>query len=277
MMWDDHDIFDGWGSHSQALQNCAVFRSVWAAAREQFALFQLAALPERLPDGFGDPNGGHFGWVFQVNDVGIIAPDLRSERTRYRVMGELGWRWFEKALERLSACKQVFLVSSVPVVNLDLSLLERLVAPLPPGRHFYQDDLRDQWRSYQHRAEWQRLVTRLLDFSQRTKTRVTILSGEIHLGALGVVTCAETQIYQLTASGIVHHPPPQLLACLFHVFSRGSRTVSKETSLRMLPLPSFERRYLAARHWLSLDYTATSLQACWHVENSAKVAKLSLA
>lgn len=277
MMWDDHDIFDGWGSHSQALQNCAVFRSVWAAAREQFALFQLAALPEALPNGFGDPHGGHFGWAFQVNHVGIIAPDLRSERTRYRVMGEMGWHWFETALERLSACRQVFLVSSVPVVNLDLSFVERLVAPLPPGRHFYQDDLRDQWRSYQHREEWQRLVTHLLSFSQRTKTRITILSGEIHLGALGVIECADTQIFQLTASGIVHHPPPRLLACLFDVFSRGNCAIGKEINLRMLPLPGFGRRYLAARHWLSLDYKATSLQACWHVENSPKIAKLSLA
>jgi hypothetical protein len=277
MMWDDHDIFDGWGSHSYALQNCSVFRSVGAAAREQFALFQLAALPEELPTGFGDPQGSHFGWAFQVNDVGIIAPDLRSERTRQRVMGEVGWHWFEAALERLSACQQVFLVSSVPVINLDLSLVERLVAPLPPGRHFYQDDLRDQWRSYQHRREWRRLVNHLLDFSQRTQTRVTILSGEIHLAALGVLKHAETQIYQLTASGIVHHPPPRLLASLFDVFSRGSRTVSKEVSLRMLPLPGFGCRYLAARNWLSLDHTGNSLQAHWHVEESSKIARLSLA
>lgn len=266
MMWDDHDIFDGWGSHSHAFQNCSVFRSVWAAAREQFVLFQLAALPEALPDGFGDPNGSHFGWAFQVNDVGIIAPDLRSERTRHQVMGEVGRCWFERALERLSVCQQVFIVSSVPVVNLDLSLLERLVAPLPPGRHFYQDDLRDQWRSYQHREEWQRLVTCLLDFSQRTQTRVTILSGEIHLGALGVLECAETQIYQLTASGIVHHPPPQLLAYLFDFFSRGNSNLREGISLRMLPMPGFGRRYLAARNWLSLDHAGDLLQAHWHAE-----------
>lgn len=275
MMWDDHDIFDGWGSHSDALQNCSVFRSVWAAAREQFALFQLAALPERLPKGFGDSDGSHFGWAYQINDVGIIAPDLRSERTRHRVMGEVGWRWFETALDQLSACQQVFLVSSVPVVNLDLSLLERLVAPLPPGRHFYQDDFRDQWRSYQHREEWQRLVTRLLNFSQRTQTRVTILSGEIHLGALGVVECAKTQIFQLTASGIVHHPPPQLLAYLFDFFSRGNSVLSQEISLRMLPMPGLGRRYLAARNWLSLDHTGNSLQAHWHVEGSPAI-KFSL-
>src|ERR671910_912597 len=42
MMWDDHDIFDGWGSHDPEWQACATFRGIYAAAREQFALFQLA-------------------------------------------------------------------------------------------------------------------------------------------------------------------------------------------------------------------------------------------
>ena len=65
MMWDDHDVFDGWGSWPPARQNCPVFRGVAAAARDAFALFQLAAQPDDLPEGFADRQGGHFGCAWE--------------------------------------------------------------------------------------------------------------------------------------------------------------------------------------------------------------------
>lgn len=266
MMWDDHDIFDGWGSHPDALQRCAVFASVWKVAREQFALFQLASTLDELPTMVANAEGEHFGWAFAINTTGFIAPDLRSQRSRCQVMGETGWRWMTEALRRLGRCRQVFFVSTVPVINLNLSWLERLVAPLPAGRHLYQDDFRDQWRSYQHRQEWRRLVMHLLEFSRQTQTRVTILSGEIHLGAAGIVEQDDTQIFQLTSSGVVHDPPPRLLARVFDLLSQGSAVVSDGARMRMLPLPHLGRRYLDARNWLSLDYTGDALQVCWHSE-----------
>ncbi len=265
MMWDDHDIFDGWGSHSPDLQHCPVFLGLGAIAREHFALFQLAASPNALPAGFGDPAGGHFGWSFTMGGIGILAPDLRSERTRHQVLSESSWLWLNEALEALGHCRRVFLVSTVPVLNVDLSPLERMVAFLPAGRHLYQDDFRDQWRSYGHRQEWQRLLACLLDFSQRTQTPVTILSGEIHLGAAGFVERDSTRIYQLISSGIVHHAPPQLMASCFDLLGRGTRRVAPGTQLRMLPLPGLGQRYLAARNWLALECPAASaLQAQWH-------------
>jgi len=32
MMWDDHDIFDGWGSFPEDLQGCEVFQAIFQAA-----------------------------------------------------------------------------------------------------------------------------------------------------------------------------------------------------------------------------------------------------
>ncbi|HET7413810.1 MAG TPA: alkaline phosphatase D family protein, partial [Pararhizobium sp.] len=78
MMWDDHDIFDGWGSYATGWEQCDVFQGIYAAAREHFSLFQLAAKPDDLPDGFSDPHGGQFGWAYRIGDIGILAPDLRS-------------------------------------------------------------------------------------------------------------------------------------------------------------------------------------------------------
>lgn len=266
MMWDDHDVFDGWGSHGPDLQCCPVFLGVWRAARTYFALFQLAARPGDLPAGCGDPQGAHFGWCHDLGDWGLIAPDLRSERTRNRVLGELGWNWFEAALESLAGCRRVLMVSTVPLINLDLSPLERL-SLLLPGQRFYQDDFRDQWRSFRHRAEWRRMLGHLLDFSERSGAAVTVLSGEIHLGALGLAERGATRIHQLTASGIVHPPPPGGVVRVYEWLSRGSALVEPGCRVRMLPLPGFGRRYLNARNWLSLDCRADGgAEAVWRAE-----------
>ena len=40
MMWDDHDIFDGWGSYNPETQNCAVYEGIFDIARNHFAVFQ---------------------------------------------------------------------------------------------------------------------------------------------------------------------------------------------------------------------------------------------
>ena len=52
--WDDHDIFDGWGSWPEDRQDCPVFRGLIEVAREHFALFQLGAVPGSLPEPFPD-------------------------------------------------------------------------------------------------------------------------------------------------------------------------------------------------------------------------------
>jgi hypothetical protein len=176
MMWDDHDIFDGWGSWPPALQACPVYQSLWKSARDHFALFQQGSRPDQSPTGIGDPDGSHFGWAFKLGTIGIIAPDLRSNRTRRRMMDDVSWRWFETALTNLADCRHVLVVSTVPVANIDLSWIERILFWLPKQSYF-QDDLRDQWQSYAHREEWRRLLQVLFDFSAQHQIRLSILSG----------------------------------------------------------------------------------------------------
>jgi hypothetical protein len=94
----------------------------------------------------------------------------------------------------------------MPLVNPHLVALERFF-DLMPGHQTWQDDLVDQWPSAAHWNEWTGLLRELVAFSASTGTRVTSVSGEIRLGALGVIASGATEIYQLTSSGIVHPPP----------------------------------------------------------------------
>jgi hypothetical protein len=277
MMWDDHDIFDGWGSYPKALQCCPVHRGIWSAARDHFALFQLGARPDRLPAGVGDPTGSHFGWAFAMGGMGVIAPDLRSDRTQTQVMSDAGWRWLEQALHGLRGCHHVLFVSTVPVVHVALRPLERFLFWIP-RQQLYQDDLRDQWQSYAHQVEWRRLVQMLLDFSEQTRTAVTLLSGEIHLGAFGCIERGRTRLYQLISSGIVHPAPPTLVARLLHWLSRRPHALTDDICMRMLSLPQINSRYLAARNWLSIASSSDApLDVKWHVEGMPEGLPITIA
>ncbi len=276
MMWDDHDILDGWGSYSEEWQNCPVLQGIWSAAREHFSLFQLGAQPHDLPEGFAARGGEHFGWVYRVGEIGLIAPDLRSERNRSRIMGQAGWQAFTAALDGLAGCRHVLLISTVPLVNAHLTPMERLFA-LIPGHQSWQDDLIDQWVSLAHWEEWARVLSALLTFSAKTGARVTSLSGEIHLGALGVIEGAGARIHQLTSSGIVHPPPPALVTKVLEVTSRGEFQVTPDIRAKLLPLPGSSRRYLRARNWLELNLpTSGGLSANWHPEGSGNPIRLSI-
>jgi len=276
MMWDDHDIFDGWGSWAPKWQQCPVFQGMWTAAREHFALFQLGARPDALPAGFSDRGGGHFGWAYRIGDVGIVAPDLRSERSRNRVMGDAGWNSFTAALEGVKGCRHVLLLSSMPLVTCDLRALERLFNFLP-GHQTWQDDLVDQWPSRAHGVEWTRLLRALAAFSKATGACVTSLSGEVHLGALGLIESRGTRIYQLISSGIVHPPPPAMAVKVLEWIGARRTPLAPDLTARLLPLPGHDRRFLRARNWLELEVSpGDGLTATWHSEGRGAPIRLSI-
>lgn len=240
-MWDDHDIFDGWGSWPEERQACPVFQGLGRAARRYFALFQLAARPDRLPEGFGDPAGGHFGCAFRAGPLGIVVPDLRSERSRRRIMGEAGWRDFAAALAGMAGCRHVLAMSSVPLTDVELPWPERVLVALP-GHSDLEDDLRDQWQSLAHRGEWRRMLA-------------------------GLVEGRGVRVFELTSSGIVHPPPPGPVAAAYEWLSRRATVLGPDLRVRRLVIPGHGKHYLRARNWLSLELAADGRhEAAWHAE-----------
>lgn len=122
MMWDDHDIFDGWGSYSGEMQASPLFQTLFRHARRAFWVFQmqhaledLPALEDDTPAGFirrdpvfkvehrpgllardplalpllaGQPG---FTCAYEIGPVALIAADLRTERSRHQVLGPATW------------------------------------------------------------------------------------------------------------------------------------------------------------------------------------------
>ena len=273
-MWDDHDIADGWGSYPDQALDAPIGRCIFAAARESFLLFQLAAAPGELPEFCPDRTGASLTWSVRLAGLQLVAPDLRSERRQTRVMGESGWRALKTALGEAEAGR-VLLLSSVPAIGPRLSLLERVMY-LTPWKEEYQDDLNDQWQSIRHRDEWRRFLRDVVALLERGDVRVTFLSGEIHLATRGTIETATGELHQLVASGIAHPPPGRTPARFLGALANLSASPLPGRRMRLWPLPGREAIYTPERNYLVLTRSSGQWSAVWELENSGPTPPLPI-
>jgi PhoD related phosphatase len=265
-MWDDHDIADGWGSYPDPVLDSEVGRCIFSAARESFLFFQLAAAPGELPDFCPDGTGENLTWSVGLPGFQLVAPDLRSERRRFRVMGERGWNAFRTALSG-SRGSRVLLLSSVPAIGPRLSILERFMYQTP-WKEEYQDDLNDQWQSIRHRAEWRKFLREVIELHEHDGTRVTFLSGEIHLATRGTVETATGELHQLVASGIAHPPPGRMRSRVLGAFANLAESPLAGYRMRLRPLPGQRAIYTPERNYLVLNRSSGQWSAVWELEHS---------
>ncbi|RCK53932.1 hypothetical protein TH25_00745 [Thalassospira profundimaris] len=269
MMWDDHDIFDGWGSHPGGFQQMDVPRGLFQAARYAFMLMQLCIAPDgtEMPGGVYDRTAHSFGWRYDYPGFTVIAPDLRSERRRDAVMGETGWQVMEKMLAHIPDGNRILLMSSVPVIGPRLSVVEKMLGIMPQAQK-YEDDLRDQWQSRAHRREWCRFLELVEAVANENDHDITLLSGEIHLATRGTFDVRSRVIHQLVASGIAHQAPPGLFArCLGFLAWLGENPLPGRPT-RLRPLPGQNSVYVAERNYLLLTRQKSLWRANWRLEQS---------
>lgn len=267
MIWDDHDIVDGWGSHPAWRLDSPIGRGVFRAARAFCCAFQHGCGPDETPPTGLDPSGASLTWQADFPGFSVLAPDLRGERRPDRVMGPAGWQAFETGLSA-TAPPRLFVISSVPALGPRLSLVERLVPWLPPLAD-YADDLRDQWQSHAHRAEWQRLLRALSD-QVASGRATTVLSGEIHLATRADMTVpaggSAATLHQLVASGIAHPVPPAAFATGLGWLARLGEDPLPDQPIRIRPLPGRRDIYTADRNFLVLTRRDDRWSAVWETE-----------
>ncbi len=271
MMWDDHDIYDGWGSQPPAIIDSPVGRGLFDVARRCFLAFQRGLSPD-------EPcwrDASTLSWAASFPDFEVVAPDLRSERRPDRVLGPDGWRWLEARLAMPAPGGRRLMVSSVPLLGPRLSLLERAI-PFVPRLARYEDDLRDQWQSRAHRDEWIR-VLRAIDASAVDGTETTVLSGEIHLATRAEMPLSGGRtLHQLVASGIAHPEPPAAFAHGLGLLARLGEDPLPGQPVRMRPVPGQRGTYLAERNYLVLERTAGAWHASWECERSGRSPALAV-
>ena len=237
-------------------------------------LFQHATVEGDLPQRFTDPQGLHLGWQVTAPDLVVLAPDLRSERTRRQVMGRGGWDMMERAADAAHPGRTL-LVSTVPLLGPRLSVFEALMVAIPKMQK-YEDDLRDQWQSRAHRAEWRRML-RLVSRLATGDGAVTALSGEIHLATRATMDLgAGRTLHQLVASGISHPAPPQAWARTLGAVASMGESPLKGQPIAIRRIPGQKGRYVAERNYLVLTRTGGQWQAEWEFETAGRSPALPL-
>ena len=267
MMWDDHDIFDGWGSRPEAEHQCQVYRGLFAVARRQFSLFQMGAAIRDPMECVWGAGIGTFTQGFRIGEIGMLVLDLRSERTRTEVLGEGSWKELPGWLAKFHGCRHLVVSAAVPPAFVGLGWLEKAVRTLHGAGGHAEDDLRDQWRSPAHRDEWLKLLRTLADFSLRYRCRVTLLSGEVHLGAAAVIRGGGVEMWQLITAGMVHPPLNTLTTWLLRRLVRSPERVSDDFVLEFPRYAETHDRFVRARSFLSLGFDRQNhLIARWYSE-----------
>jgi PhoD related phosphatase len=278
MMWDDHDIFDGWGSYSDEEQASPIFQAIFEAARSAFCLFQLQSDP-RAVTWPALPGQAAFNALLRIGAFGLLILDLRSERAQSQVMSANAWARVFEALDQQQGLQHLLVMASIPVIHPDTAFIERALDVIP-GRQDLEDDLHDQWSSYNHKTERLRLIHRLLDFADATGTRVTLLSGDVHVAALGVVTSDRRpvrQVYanvinQLTSSPIVHPPAPTVVRYFLEQVGKLTQELDRGVRAEMQTFPGTGYRFIGARNWLALEFDDRGrIWANWHIEDEPDV------
>lgn len=280
--WDDHDILDGWGSHRSAIQDSPAYRDVFAAAREAFCAMQLGGgrggrrPPLLAPT--GDRPEGHFLQAVTLHatdqELELVLLDLRNDRTGDRVLSDAQWDGLKTVLARAEAApagpgRHLLVISAVPVVYLRFKAVSWILRNVVPGVQEVEDDLLDQWEHPAHLGERARLLMGLLRHQAAAQRRVTLLSGDVHAGALGRIESSRPEhraatgieparIHQLTSSGIVHPSPNGWQRWFLELLgAEGCNEVTSGVTTDMLPLDSRTER-LWSRNFLLLDVEPAS-------------------
>ena len=202
MIWDDHEIANGWGSEKKHSRD-GKYQEIFDIACQVYNEFQHS----HNPDSFSK---GEYHFAFNYGPVAFMFMDLRGHRdiTLFNpkrpedsspLVGEDQWddftSWINSKVVKES--KILFVITSVPVCH-----LSRKFGSL--GK--LKNDIADQWSASHNKFERRRLLKMLYNWSGDTNKPVFILGGDVHVGTIANITEKNKTIYQITSSPITNTP-----------------------------------------------------------------------
>ena len=223
MMWDDHELGDGWGSYYKnskrdlydilpELENDEftledgkeILGRMERAGKQAYREYQHSHNPET------NHAGGVWDYGYYHGECAFYILDGRGHRdinrSSYRILGEEQFERFKNWMESEDTKKRqfIFVLAAVPVFHLRTSVANKDKAIFSKIAKI-GDDLRDSWEHDLHDEERNKLCDLLFAASARGQ-KVSILSGDVHMAAAyKVKNSSGNIIYQLTSSAITYH------------------------------------------------------------------------
>ncbi|KAG7889491.1 hypothetical protein KL936_003065 [Ogataea polymorpha] len=281
-IFDDHDIIDGFGSYSHRTMTQDIFKGVGNIAFQYYLLFQHHTSPTE--DYKSEPSwilGASVGpYIKQLSrslytrlgkEVALVGLDCRTERTKKQVVTKETYaRVFERLKQEITASngdiKHLLVLLGVPICYPRMVWIESFLgsAVLGPIKWLARkgiiakglvnefdggvellDDLNDHWCAVHHKKERNWLMGELTKFAAAHGVRITILSGDVHLGCLSRMMTKMHKhhifssridenrkeilehpehdprlIFNVISSAIVNTPPPNGMATLLEKRSK---------------------------------------------------------
>lgn len=230
MVWDDHEIMDGWGSEqSSFIGETSQFKPEWEqlfrSASAAFAIMQAARNPAPL-----SPTDG-FDVGFRIGGIGFLLLDLRTHRN-FRINQVFTPSQFKRIENWIDLNKKdlhtLFVVSPV-VFSHGPEIIEKLISRwwgtvlavaawlarwFPWGRGMHanfkknvgdlRDDIRDAWSSGVNAEQADQLLGKLfaLQNDPDADVSVVIMSGDIHTP--GYATVYSSDVAHANRASIPH-------------------------------------------------------------------------
>lgn len=259
LMWDDHDIMDGWGSALESfVPGTSEFKpeylKLFNAASSTFAVMQSTRNPPPLATNSGDG----YDFCFRIGKWGFVVLDLRSHRNllqnRIISAGQVDRvkAWVEAnkpGMEAIFVISTVvfshgspplddFAVSIWPFVMGAVDWLARLTKWGKGMRTGFnktlgdiRDDIRDSWGCKENAAQADLILDYLfgLQNDAHNPISVMILCGDIHtpgyanIYSSDLVHAGRSTIPHITASPVAYSPFNWLVEA---VYRHASKTVA---------------------------------------------------
>ncbi|KAK6583402.1 hypothetical protein PZA11_004478 [Diplocarpon coronariae] len=293
-IFDDHDIIDGFGSYPDSYMRSPIFSGLGAVAFKYYMLFQHQSSidegEETEPSWILGTQPGPYikelsRSVFTTlgREIAFLGLDCRTERMYDEIVSA---ETYHKVFDRLEReiikgqTKHLIVLVGVPV-----ALTSRVMEPIKAlsragilGKKLLNhmdggveilDDLDDHWTAKHHKEERNWFIQELQDLAAIKSVRVTLLGGDVHLGAIG-------QFYSnpklgipkdhdfrympnVISSAIVNSPPPDALADILNKRNKVHH-LDAETDEDMIPIfthdvngkPRNNKRLLNRRNWCSI-------------------------
>lgn len=227
MIWDDHEIRDGWGSHKIGTPEDNEIDEVLFADWEEHLTYDEAK--KVLSDMFDAAKQAYFEYEHSHNprtDEDVFDYSFRHQNCLFYVLDGRGYRNIDRdeckilGREQLDRFRRkiedidknetpiLFVVSAVPLLHGSAWISKRAEGWMADKANV-TDDLRDAWEYGGHTRERAEFVDILFGAAQRG-VRVCVLSGDVHMSAVFRLERNSSVIYQLTSSAITYNTPAAL-------------------------------------------------------------------
>lgn len=208
MMWDDHEIRDGWGSQGDELTDPAMV-AYFPIARRAFIAHQL--LRSYAP---GEIDKDKYKALVDGRET-LHSPFSHGERTHLLMLDARSERARGDIFEETARQHVLGWLARGKKEQGDLYVLA-VGTPLFPSRNFtsalgtgIEDDLKDSWDSPTNEGSRKKLLTLLAShFEANKKDRLLIISGDVHYSSLYFLSLNGRVVGQeVVTSGIAHSLP----------------------------------------------------------------------